>query len=58
MNRDALDELRVEKELIIIPGASHLFEEPGALEKVAELAASRLLKHLGSRLKIMGKVAA
>lgn len=38
MNGEALRELRCEKKLEIIPGATHLFEEPGALEKVAELA--------------------
>ena len=39
-NRKALAQLRcLEKELIVIPGATHLFEEPGALEGVARLAA-------------------
>jgi len=37
-NRDALAALRGPKELAIVPGATHLFEEPGALEQVAELA--------------------
>ncbi|MBI2446948.1 MAG: dienelactone hydrolase family protein [Candidatus Omnitrophica bacterium] len=39
MNRGAMEQLGVDKKLVIVPGASHLFEEPGALEKVAELAA-------------------
>ncbi len=39
INRNAMEQIRAEKELLIVPGASHLFEEPGALEKVAELAA-------------------
>lgn len=39
LNEQAFAELRCEKELKIIPGATHLFEEAGALEKVAELAA-------------------
>ena len=39
LNRQALDELTTEKELVVVPGATHLFEEPGALEQVAELAA-------------------
>jgi len=39
LNRDALATLRCEKRLEIVPGASHLFEEPGALEQAAELAA-------------------
>jgi dienelactone hydrolase len=38
MNRTALDELRCEKHLEIVPGATHLFEEAGALEQVAGLA--------------------
>lgn len=38
LNQQALDQLRVEKEMVIVPGATHLFEEPGALERVAELA--------------------
>jgi hypothetical protein len=40
LNRKALVELRGEKKLEIIPGATHLFEEPGALESVAEIAKS------------------
>jgi len=39
INRDALKRLRCEKVLRVIPGATHLFEEPGALEQVADLAA-------------------
>ncbi len=40
-NRKALAQLRcAEKDLIVIPGATHLFEEPGALEEVARLAAA------------------
>lgn len=38
MNEKALQQLRVTKRLEIIPGATHLFEEPGALLQVAELA--------------------
>jgi hypothetical protein len=38
MNKEAMQQLRVEMNLEIIPGATHLFEEPGALEKVAQLA--------------------
>ncbi len=58
MNREAFRELKVEKELVIVQGATHLFEEPGALEKVAELAAGWFLKYLGSRSEMMEKVAA
>src|SRR5207248_6831089 len=39
MNQDALAKMRCPKELRLIPGATHLFEEPGALEQVAEMAA-------------------
>jgi pimeloyl-ACP methyl ester carboxylesterase len=38
LNRQALAQLRCEKRLMIVPGASHLFEEPGALDEVARLA--------------------
>jgi putative phosphoribosyl transferase len=38
MNRSAYDELRCEKHLETVPGATHLFEEPGTLEQVAQLA--------------------
>jgi len=46
LNRQAFDRLNVEKELKIVPGATHLFEEPGALEQVAELAADWFIRHL------------
>jgi dienelactone hydrolase len=46
MNREALEELPVEKRLEIVPGATHLFEEPGALEHVARLACQWFLAHL------------
>lgn len=39
LNEEALAQLRCEKQLKIVPGANHLFEEPGALEAVAETAA-------------------
>jgi len=38
LNQAAYAALNTEKELVIVPGATHLFEEPGALEQVAELA--------------------
>lgn len=47
MNREALGQLRVEKKLEIVPDATHLFEEPGALEEVARLAAGWFVSHLG-----------
>lgn len=39
LNRQAFDALRCEKRLAIVPGATHLFEEPGTLEQAAALAA-------------------
>ena len=47
MNEQALRAMRCEKALRLIPGASHLFEEPGALDMVANLAADWFVKHLG-----------
>ena len=38
LNRRALAQLRTEADLAIVPGATHLFEEPGALDEVARLA--------------------
>jgi pimeloyl-ACP methyl ester carboxylesterase len=37
---------RAEHKLVIVPGATHLFEEPGALEEVARLAADWFVQHL------------
>src|SRR5947209_13518729 len=48
MNKAALARLRCEKELKIVPGATHLFEEPGTLEQVANLAANWFSSHLHS----------
>ena len=44
-NRLALQALRCRKQLILIPGATHLFEEPGALEEVSRLAATWFRRH-------------
>jgi putative phosphoribosyl transferase len=46
MNEEAYARLRCEKQLGIIPGATHLFEEPGTLEEVARLAAEWFQRHL------------
>lgn len=46
MNRSAMQELCGEKRLDIIPGATHLFEEPGAINQVAVLARDWFEKHL------------
>jgi dienelactone hydrolase len=46
LNAEAAAQLRVEKRLEIVPGATHLFEEPGTLEQVAVLAEHWFLGHL------------
>jgi len=46
LNEQAYAQLRGEKEFKLIPGATHLFEEPGALQAVATLAADWFAKHL------------
>jgi len=46
MNERALRELACSKRLAIVPGATHLFAEPGALEQVAELARAWFIAHL------------
>jgi dienelactone hydrolase len=49
MNREALAQLEVkQKQMVIVPGASHLFEEPGALEEVARLACDWFGRHLAA----------
>jgi putative phosphoribosyl transferase len=61
MNQKALAQLDCnEKKLVIVPGATHLFEEPGTLEKVAQLAAEWLARHFlrleKSRAQAAGKL--
>jgi len=46
MNREALQKLAAEKKLALVPGATHLFEEPGALDEVARMAGDWFLQHL------------
>ena len=46
LNQRAFDQLRCEKRLEIVPGATHLFEEPGTLEQVARLARDWFLQYL------------
>jgi len=48
LNEAAFAELRCPKELAIVPGATHLFEEPGTLEEVARLAAAWFVRHLAT----------
>ncbi len=47
MNEEAMGRMRAETRLEIVPGAGHLFEEPGKLEEVARLAADWFARHLG-----------
>ena len=46
LHQEPFDRLQCEKEMVIVPGATHLFEEPGTLEQVAALAADWFEKHL------------
>jgi len=46
MNREAMAQMRAEVRLVIVPGATHLFEEPGALEQVATIAKRWFDEHL------------
>lgn len=46
LNREALEKLTSEKKLVIVPDATHLFEEPGTLDEVARLAADWFADHL------------
>lgn len=46
LNREAYARMSCEKELVIVPGATHLFPEPGALEEVADLAGKWFAQYL------------
>jgi putative phosphoribosyl transferase len=45
-NRDALERFRCPEDLAVVLGPPHLFEEPGALERVVELAHDSFARHL------------
>jgi dienelactone hydrolase len=47
LNKAAAARLSGPAEIAVVPGATHLFEEPGALDRVVELALDRLKRHLG-----------
>ena len=47
LNEQARDRMRCEVKLEIVPGATHLFEEPGALERVAQMASDWFVTHIG-----------
>jgi pimeloyl-ACP methyl ester carboxylesterase len=49
LNEQALAQLRCEKSLEVVPGATHLFEEPGALDQVIDLAQQWFTRHLAGR---------
>jgi putative phosphoribosyl transferase len=49
LNRRVYQKLKTEKHLEIVPGATHLFEEPGTLQEVARLAAQWFNRHLGRK---------
>ncbi len=46
LNRQAMEQMTAEKKLVIVPGATHLFEEPGTLEEVAKLSKDWFLRYL------------
>jgi len=49
LNQKAYDKIRAVKQIEIIPGATHLFQEPGTLERVAEMAADWFVKYLSKK---------
>ena len=46
LNRQAMEQMTAETKLVIVPGATHLFEEPGKLEEVAKLSTDWFVRHL------------
>ena len=48
LNETALEQLRCPKRLEVVPGATHLFEEPGTLEEVSRLASDWFVRYLGA----------
>ena len=46
LNKEAMAKMKAEKKLVIIPGATHLFEEPGTLEEVAKISTEWFLRYL------------
>ena len=49
LNRRALRSMRCRKDLVVIDGATHLFEEPGTLDRVVDLAGEWFTRHLTAR---------
>ena len=54
LNRQAQAQLRCESRLAVVPGATHLFEEPGTLQVAAELARDWFITHLAPRRERAG----
>ncbi|QQS41258.1 MAG: dienelactone hydrolase family protein [Acidobacteriota bacterium] len=54
LNKYAMQQMNCEKQLIIVPGATHLFEEPGTLEAVAKHAAEWFREHLAGKADAAG----
>ncbi|HUG24756.1 MAG TPA: alpha/beta hydrolase, partial [Albitalea sp.] len=52
MNKQALLQMRCDRDLVIVPGATHLFEEPGALDQVARLARDWFLRVLADDVAV------
>jgi putative phosphoribosyl transferase len=48
LNRDARDQMTCESEIAVVPGATHLFEEPGTLHEASRLAREWFTRHLRS----------
>jgi putative phosphoribosyl transferase len=48
LNREAMQQMGATKQLEIVPGATHLFEEPGTLQQVAQLARDWFIHHVGT----------
>ena len=46
LNKEAMAQMKAEKKLVIVPGATHLFEESGTLEEVAKISTEWFLRHL------------
>ena len=49
LNREAFKKLECAKDLVIVPGATHLFQEPGALDQLSKLAVDWFLKYLSPK---------
>lgn len=54
LNRQAAQSLKCQHQMVVIPGATHLFEEPGTLEEVSRVAADWFTRHLGPRTGLIG----